>query len=119
MPSLRAVLMMRQAISPRLAMRIRLNMPCQWAPDAGLLACVVIAKKSIAHIVWQEKERHPESNSGGCEAGQSHDTQVEGEAATSDGRADRQLGQHILCHRRQDSESRALVGQNPRAKAGD
>src|SRR5262245_23949133 len=40
MPSLRAVLMIRQAISPRLAIRIRLNMPCQWSqvPDIWLEA---------------------------------------------------------------------------------
>src|SRR5262249_28979538 len=39
MPSLRAVLIIRQAISLRLAIRIRLNIPCQWPqlPDFSLV----------------------------------------------------------------------------------
>src|SRR5215813_15514331 len=58
-PILRAVLMIRQAISPRLATRIRLNIPCT-APDAGPLACGVMTKKSIAFPGREKAIRYPE-----------------------------------------------------------
>src|SRR5215467_12383282 len=75
--------MIRQAISPRLATRIRLNIPCT-APDAGPLACVVTSKKSIAFLRRHKGKRDPKRDTGGREAGQNETRQAQRETTASD-----------------------------------
>src|SRR5262249_40610908 len=106
-PILRAVLMIRQAISPRLATRIRLNIPCT-APDAGPLACGVMTKKSIAFLRWHKGKRDPKRDTGGHKADQNKTRQAQRKTTAPDEHADNKFADRIGGHGCQDREGSAL-----------
>src|SRR5262249_26064537 len=106
-PILRAVLMIRQAISPRLATRIRLNIPCT-APDAGPLACGVTTKKSIAFLRRHKGKRDPKRDTGGREAGQNETPQAHRETTASDEHTNNQFTHRVGGHGHQGRKGSAL-----------
>src|SRR5574337_986049 len=76
MPILRAVLMTRQAISPRLAIRILVNM--SWRPRRSKRNVVVLAPRVIQFLLPQHGQRAGDALAGGV----GHDHVVDEAAST-------------------------------------
>src|SRR5262249_53122890 len=113
MPMRRAVLMIRQAISPRLAIRMRLNMPLKeplLVRALRLSPCKVNAKPKPsppqvrAALPPEGGEGNQPRNRPGHETKQRHQSDFDGKPAPPGDGADGDLAERVRHHRDEDRE---------------